>query len=108
MAFAHTGFVAWPNTPTRRTDGSISRNRSTPFAVSTEAIRDTPVMFPPGCAKLGTMPVSTGSPAIMTIGMSCVACFAASAGGGVERHDHIDVEPDQLGRELRKAIQLFF
>src|SRR5262249_18225233 len=26
---------------------------------------------------------------------------------GVERHNYIDVELDQLGRELRKAIQLF-
>src|SRR6266508_6666580 len=60
MAFANTGFVAWPNTPTRRADGSMSRNNSTLFQANAEAIRDTPVMFPPGCAKLGTIPVSTG------------------------------------------------
>jgi hypothetical protein len=31
------------------------------FAVDAADIRETPVMFPPGRAKLGTMPVSTGS-----------------------------------------------
>src|SRR5262249_12545928 len=38
-----------------------------------------------------------------------VCCLLCGQGRrGVERHDHIDVEPDQFGRELRKAIQLFF
>jgi hypothetical protein len=36
---------------------------------------DTPVMFPPGRAKLGTMPVSTGSPTIAPIGISRVELF---------------------------------
>src|SRR5437667_8461443 len=43
---------------------------STLLPANAEAIRDTPVMLPLGRAKLGTMPVSTGSPAIMTIGIS--------------------------------------
>ena len=81
IAFANTEEEVVPNTPTRRTHGSISRNSSTVFAFDAADIRDTPVMFPPGRAKLGTMPLSTGSAAIMTIGISCVACFAASAQG---------------------------
>src|SRR5262249_39742106 len=67
--------------PTRRVAASMSRNSSTHFPPNTEDIKDTPVMFPPGRAKLGTMPVSTGSAAIITIGISWVACFAASAQG---------------------------
>jgi hypothetical protein len=39
---------------------------------------DIPVMFPPGCAKLATNPVATGSAiAPMTIGIVSVAFFAA-------------------------------
>jgi hypothetical protein len=64
-------------------------------------------MFPPGCAKLGTIPVSTGSAAMMAMGMFPVACFAASA-GNVERHDQIYLEPDQFSRKLWKPIKLCF
>jgi hypothetical protein len=38
-------------------------------------------MLPPGRAKLATIPVSTGSAAIITMGISRVACFAARAHG---------------------------
>ena len=72
-----------------------------------QAIRDTPVMFPPGRAKLGTMPVSTGSPTIIRLGYPVLPA-SPPARGDVERHDHVDLEPDQLGRELRKSIQLSF
>jgi hypothetical protein len=51
------------------------------FAFDAADIRDTPVMFLPGRAKLVTMPVSTGSAAMATIGISLVACLAASAHG---------------------------
>jgi transcriptional regulator with XRE-family HTH domain len=57
-------------------------------------------------AKRGTMPVSTGSPTMTTMGISPVDCFAAS--GDVERHDYIELEPDKLGRQFRKSIQLSF
>ncbi len=41
---------------------------------------DTPVMFPPGWAKLVTSPVPTGSPrATITMGIVVVACLAAKA-----------------------------
>ena len=41
---------------------------------------DRPVTFPPGRERLATRPVPTGSPATgKTIGMTEVACFAASA-----------------------------
>jgi hypothetical protein len=39
-------------------------------------------MLPPGCAKLATTPLPSGSPAAaITIGIVLVACFAAIAGG---------------------------
>jgi len=38
-----------------------------------------PVMFPPGRAKLVTRPARTGSPDVITIGTALVACFAAVA-----------------------------
>jgi len=86
----------------------MSRNSSTHFPPNTEDIKDTPVMFPPGRAKLGTMPVSTGSAAIITIGISWVACFAASAQGTYSATITSNLKPDKLGRELRKSIQLSF
>src|SRR5262249_12201420 len=48
---------------------------------NSEAIKDTPVMFPPGRLRLGTRPVSIGLPDTMTIGISRVARWAASAHG---------------------------
>jgi len=36
---------------------------------------DNPVTLPPGCERLATRPLPTGSPAIATIGMEVVACF---------------------------------
>ena len=64
-------------------------------------------MLPPGRAQLETMPVSIGSAAMITMGISRVAASPPST-RDVERHDHIDLEPDQLGRKLRKPIQLSF
>ena len=55
---------------------------STRLAVSsvTKALR--PVTLPPGCARLVTTPVSSGSPiAAMTIGIVAVAFLAASTAG---------------------------
>ena len=68
--------------PTRRSDGSISRNSSTLFAAVSGAMLDSPVILPPGRARLATRPVPTGSPTdTMTIGIDAVASFAASAQG---------------------------
>ena len=46
------GILCVERTATRRTDGSISRNNSTHFPCNAAAMRDTPVMFPPGRFKL--------------------------------------------------------
>ena len=60
--------------------------------------------LPPGRAKLATRPVPTGSAAdAKTIGMTDVACFAASDCAS-RRDDDIDLEPDELGRDLGEAL----
>src|SRR6516165_7067719 len=45
------------------------------------AIKEIPVIFPPGLAKLATRPKPTGSPETVTIGISRVAFCAANAQG---------------------------
>src|SRR5262249_30248438 len=38
--------------------------------------------------------------------LGCLLCRQRA--GHIQRHDHIDLEPDKLGRELWKSIQLSF
>ena len=65
---------------------------------------DRPVTLPPGRARLATRPVPTGSPAsAKTIGMTDVACFAART-AGARRDNDIDLQPDELGRDLGEAL----
>ena len=53
------------------------------FALSSVFSQDTPVMLPPGRARLATNPCSTASSTPpMTIGMVFVACLAAWTAGG--------------------------
>ena len=62
-------------------------------------------MLPPGRARLATRPAPTGSPATAnTIGMTDVACFAAITGRGAISDDDIDLELDELCRDLGKAL----
>jgi hypothetical protein len=61
------------------TNSDKSANRFGPTWLFSDV---TPVIFPPGMAKLGTSPVATGSvPVSKTIGIVVVAAFAASAAG---------------------------
>ena len=70
------------STPTRLTDGNISRNSSTALPAVSGPILDSPVIFPPGRARLDTRPALTGSPTeTITIGTVLVACLAAKAQG---------------------------
>ena len=86
----------------------MSRNNSTYFPTNTADIKDTPVMLPPGRAKLATIPVSTGSAAIITMGY--LACYLLRRQGArdVERYDHIDLEPHQFDSKLGESIQPSF
>jgi len=56
--------------------GTASLSNSSHFPPA-DPIGDTPVMLPPGRAKLATKPALTGSPASMTMGIVVVVCWAA-------------------------------
>ena len=77
---------AWPalagcqRTATWETVGRTSLRNSSCFPMISGAWRDTPVMFPPGWARLATRPLATGSPTpTMTMGIVLVTSLAASA-----------------------------
>jgi hypothetical protein len=64
----------------RRRPGVTSRKSSIRLPARSGAWPDSPVMLPPGRAKLSTKPVPSGSfAAPNTIGMTDVTCFAARA-----------------------------
>jgi hypothetical protein len=69
-------------TPIRRAEGLNSRINSTLFPATSAPPPDSPFILPPGRARLATIPVATGSPAAITIGMSLVSCLAANARAG--------------------------
>ena len=72
------GEFAFASTPTRVSDGSASRNNSSYLASRSGASVESPVMLPPGRARLTTNPLRTGSgSAAMTIGIVAVASRAA-------------------------------
>src|SRR5262249_39746953 len=69
---AHPHYAKWCNF------GTSSRKSSSLLPARSSANVARPVALPPGCAKLETNPVATGSPAVAnTIGMADVACFSA-------------------------------
>src|SRR5262245_19074824 len=108
IAFAKSGEAAVPNTPTRRTDGSKSRNSSTVFAFDAADIRDTPVMFPPGRAKLATMPpLDRVGPNADDRDILC-CLLRRQRTGKIECNDYVDLELDQVDRERRKTIHVSF
>ena len=76
-------FPDWSGRPARRSArscGASSRRSSSRFAPSVALTKVTPVMLPPGRARLATRPALTGSsPVMKTIGIVVVAALAASA-----------------------------
>src|SRR6266545_2884326 len=66
-----------PEDPTRVTLGNASLSSSSCFPLNSERL-DNPVTFPPGCARLVTSPVPTGSVTlVMTMGIVVLAFLAA-------------------------------
>src|SRR5215468_7868980 len=67
--------------PENRHTGDLrdaSFRSSSRFPPKSEPTLDNPVTFPPGCARLATSPIPTGSVAlVMTMGIVLVAFFAA-------------------------------
>jgi hypothetical protein len=63
--------------------GKTSLRSSNCFPTNSGIIKEVPVIFPPGCARLATNPAATGSAApAMTIGIVSVACLAAWIAAG--------------------------
>src|SRR5262249_13482921 len=68
-----------PMIANRRRSGKTLRKSSSRLPARSGAWTDSPVMLPPGRARLATRPPPTGSPAAAnTIGITDVACLAAS------------------------------
>src|SRR6266496_2736605 len=90
----------------RASPGKTSRKISSRLAARSAARFDRPVTFAPGRASEATIPVPTGSPATgKTIGMTEVARLPCRKGRlGSDCVNEIDLEPDELGRYLGKAI----
>src|SRR5215831_14424147 len=64
-----------------RRPGTTSRNRASRLPARSVDCIDRPVTLPPGRARLATRPLATGSStSAITIGMTDVACFAATTG----------------------------
>jgi hypothetical protein len=69
----------------RRRPGTTSRKSSSRLPARSVVCIDRPVTLPPGRTKLATRPLPTGSPAAAkTIGITDVACFAATTFAGVD------------------------
>jgi hypothetical protein len=78
-----------------------------PFSLQVQCAEVTPVMFPPGRARLATIPSPTGSAtATMTRGIDVVAFFTARVAGRPSGNDHVHLQGDQLSDESRKALIL--
>ena len=82
----------------RRKSSSRLPARSSPIVAS-------PVVLPPGRAKLATKPVPTGSPAVAnTIGITLVDCCNAMTAGVPDVTITFDLEPGKLGRDLGETL----
>src|SRR6266404_4686732 len=108
---------AWPRLPTwvgvsglninpiRVAPGRASLRSSTrlPVSPSRPCIIDTPVMLPPGRARLAAKPAPTGSPVITTTGMVVVKVWRADR--KVTECDQ-DIRPElhQLGGKIGNTI----
>ena len=87
--------------------GNTSLSSSSRFALSSGLKNDNPVTFPPGRARLATRPAATASPTdAMTIGIVVVACLAARVPGVAVGHDDVDLETNQLSRQLGEPVIL--
>ena len=81
--WALPGWIEVPNTATRESRGTTSFRSSSRFPLSSGDRVDSPVIFPPGRARLATNPEPTGSLSNpMITGMVVVAFLAALVSAG--------------------------
>ena len=94
-------------TPTRDIPGTTSVSNSSRFPLNSRVSLVSPVIFPPGRAKLSIIPVATGSPVVtMTMGIVLVACLAARIAAGSCKDKHIDLELHEFGHKAGDTVQL--
>ena len=90
---------------TRENLGNVCLNRSRRLPSSSDLSVLNPVMFPPGRARLVTSPLLSGSPGGRHDDRDRLRrSFGGKGTGRTRCHDDVDLEPDQLGRNLREAI----
>ena len=76
-----------------------------------ESVRrpDSPVIFPPGLARLATKPSATGSPIlIMTIGIESGSVLGCSGWRPTACHDYRNFVVNKLSRKSGELIKLAF
>src|SRR5262249_3878317 len=99
------GLSVSARTANRCKPGTISRRRSGRLPETSGIWLDSPVTLPSGRARLATMPLPTGSPAVAnTIGIVDVACFAARGSRSVVGDDDVDLEPNKLVCEISQTL----
>ena len=77
-----------------------------PVSPPAPCISDTPVMWPPGRARLATKPSLTGSPSRRKRwGSFAVVSLIAVVTSGADRDQHVRPQLHQLGRETGDAIR---
>ena len=87
--------------------GINSRISSRVFAANSVEVPETPVMFPPGRARVETNPLATGSPAgAITMGISLVARLAATTAGVREATMMSGLLRTRVCRQFRKEAYL--
>ena len=92
-------------TPTRDIFGTASLNSSSRFPLRSRVSLVSPVIFPPGRAKLSIRPVAIGSAGVtMTIGIVLVACLAARIPGKVAEDKDVDLKLHEFGNEAWETV----
>src|SRR5215813_14100483 len=90
---------------TRESLGTTSLRISSRLPLSSTLRVDSPVMFPPGRARLAMKPSPTGSGSfVMTMGIVEVASLAARVTVGPPCDDHVYLETDQVGSKLGQSV----
>src|SRR5262249_32778582 len=104
MSSTLAGLPALPIIANRRRPGTASRRISRRLAPRSAAWLDRPVRLPPGRARLATRPVATGSPVSEDDWDDRGRLPCREDRLGPIRHNHIDLEPDELGCDLGGAF----
>ena len=99
------GSLALPSAAIFRTDGSMSPNTSTHLPCASAAISDTPVMFPPGRAKLAIRSCFDGVGDDCDNGNIPRRLLCGARAWCVESNEDVDLCRDQFGRQLGKQFE---